>query len=249
MDDIRVYRCDCGREFTNKQSYAAHCSHCEVKRGRKDIGRGSNIGDYIKSHPEFAEEICAKAGRVLWDNIRSGITPHPTKGKKKSDKSRRKQSETRKEKYLSGELTPAKGVGRGKGSYFRDIFLRSTYEAIFVIYLELMGISYSYETKRLQDESGSTHISDFFSNDLNRVFEVKGVVNDDEIILEKNLYESSEYDEYVLVDPDTINKIKDLLLSEGVEINDLIHNIYMKRSNKDYLHWDFINGEIIYKNL
>ena len=36
----KIYTCECGRSFTNKQSYASHCSHCEIKRGHKDVGRG-----------------------------------------------------------------------------------------------------------------------------------------------------------------------------------------------------------------
>jgi len=86
-----------------------------------------------------------------------------------------KQSETRKKLYAQGLLTPAKGIGRGKYSYFifnnKKVLLRSTFEFIFALYLVYKHIKFDYENIRVQ-YNGSTRINDF---DIEgKLYEIKG---------------------------------------------------------------------------
>ena len=49
-----MYECKCGRKFEKKQSYVAHCGHCEIHLGhppkdRFGESRRSNLGKHLPS--------------------------------------------------------------------------------------------------------------------------------------------------------------------------------------------------------
>lgn len=151
------YVCECGRKFTTNSSYIGHTSHCKAHLGEEAYNRNLSIRrENLK--------------RVSIMNI----------GTHKSEESRRKQSETRKRKYLSGELTPAKGVGRGKYSYLiynnTRIMLRSTYEFIYALYLLYNNTKFEYESVRVKSVTDYKYAKSFISDFLigNTIVEIKG---------------------------------------------------------------------------
>lgn len=187
------FKCQCGREFNKSQSYYAHLSHCKVHLGDRQCVKR-------RYHTVFVEYTC-KCGEVF--NNSSSYIGHTSHCKvylgeerylenlEKTRKSvriaceyarsshteevNRRQSETRKRKYASGELTPAPGVGRGKYSYLtyedKTIMLRSTYEFIYALYLLYQGIKFEYETIRVH-HNDHVFISDFLVD--NEIIEIKG---------------------------------------------------------------------------
>lgn len=47
-----MYKCECGKEYENSQSYVAHCGHCKIHLGRDPEdrfgeSRRSNLGKHI----------------------------------------------------------------------------------------------------------------------------------------------------------------------------------------------------------
>lgn len=145
------YSCVCGRVFDNSSSYIGHTSHCKVYLGEERYLRNKEI-------TQRSQKIACEASR----------TSH-------TEESRARQSETRKRKYKSGELTPAPGVGKGKYSYLNfngtQILLRSTYEFIYALYLIYNSVEFEYESVRVTYD-GHTYISDFRIG--NKIVEIKG---------------------------------------------------------------------------
>lgn len=177
--------CKCGREFTKEQSYHAHQSHCKIHLD--SVGKPSHESHYIEDSrrrqgwnrgltKDNNESIRrqASAMRAYIKSLRED-NPLIQFNKNKGSEVYKKQAETRKRKYESGELTPAPGVGRGKYSYLsykgKKILLRSTYELIYALYLLYQNIEFDYESVRSTYE-GRTYISDFLVN--NKVIEIKG---------------------------------------------------------------------------
>lgn len=246
-----TYVCECGREFSNKQSFVAHCGHCEIHLGYKPKKRGSNITDWWnklkEEDPEKFQEIHSKAGL---SGVKASIEKYgmnclakfsSTPSEKKNE-SHKKQSETRKRKYLSGELTPAEGIGRGYGSYFNSLYIRSSYELIYVAYLCINSIEFSYESIRVKYNNKS-YISDFYIN--NEIIEVKGVIS--EIPKVKSAFESNGY-KIRFINPEDINKIK-IYLRGIINIDELLSILKDSNKSKKKLLWtiDKKSMNILYK--
>lgn len=163
------YKCVCGREFNNSSSYIGHTPHCEIYLGEER---------YLKNKEAFSngQKFATEAAR----------TSH-------TKESREQQSKTRKQKYLTGELSPALGSGRGTYSYIiyhsNKILLRSTYEFIYALYLAYNLIDFDYESIRVE-YNDHVYISDF--NVGNKVIEIKGDYHAD-ISQQKLAFELSGY--------------------------------------------------------
>lgn len=249
----KVYACKCGRVFTNKQSYVSHCSHCETHLGYKPKRRGSNIQDWWKKlkeeDPDKFRELHSKAGkcsvefsiRKYGESTLSIFSRTPSEDR---DKAHKKQSETRKRLILEGSLDIPKGSHRSYGSYFNGIFLRSTYEAIYVVYLEYYNISWKYESERIY-YNRKIWISDFKINKSNQIIEIKGIVSEG-----LNVYKAFSENGYYIscLGPKEIGIIRNHLRSKGIEIDNLVDKIIStKKLSGKYLNWSFKNLSIIYK--
>jgi predicted nuclease of restriction endonuclease-like RecB superfamily len=73
---------------------------------------------------------------------------------------------------MYGKPAP-KGSGIGKGQYYKNIWLRSSYEVIYAKQLDKTGIKWLYEFKRF-NLGDTTYIPDFYLPDLDMYIEVKG---------------------------------------------------------------------------
>lgn len=245
------YVCECGKKFTNKQSFVAHCGHCEIHLGYKPKKRGSNIQDWWNKlkidDPEKFHEIHSKAGlNAVKSSIEkygmNSLAKFSTTPSEKKDEAHMNQSKTRKMKYLSGELTPAEGIGRGYGSYFNFSYIRSSYELIYVAYLYINSFEFSYESIRVKYNDKS-YISDFYIND--EIIEVKGNIL--EIPKVKSAFESNGY-KIRFVGPKEINKIK-LYLRNIIDIDELLAVLKLANKSKMKLLWtiDKKSMNIFYK--
>jgi hypothetical protein len=171
----------CKKEFeeTEKQKYCAHAGHCK----RKALGIWKNPfkgkEGWSKGLTAKTDDRLKKLGRLASIRLQNKNDPFLIAGVKASrnrtEKSFKKQSETRKRLYKEGKLKPAAGIGRGKGSYLiykgEKLYLRSTYEFIFVVYLLFKKIDFKYESVRVY-YNGRNRFSDFEIN--GKLFEIKG---------------------------------------------------------------------------
>lgn len=235
----KAYTCICGKSFFNKQSYASHCSHCEMKRGKKVPKRGSNIKDWWESlkitdndkYKELRSKISkSSAESSLEKNGEYHIVTFNKSPSKSRDLAHKKQSETRKNRYLSGDLTPAKGIGIGYGSYFNGKFLRSSYELIYAAFLYINSIPYEYESIRVK-YNNKIYISDFLIEGC--LIEVKGRIK--EIPKIKLAFESNGY-KIRFLGPSDIHKIK-VYLRRIICIDKLLDILRYSIKNRYKLYW------------
>ena len=125
------YKCVCGREFENSQSYNGHLSHCKLHREltnkpekrngfhtiKKDykcvcgrifksnasyVGHTSHCKTYLGEEKYLENRKKRTQGLITFNLSTTGNEWH-----KKHDEGLKKQSETRKQKYKTGELKPA----------------------------------------------------------------------------------------------------------------------------------------------
>lgn len=224
-----TFKCKCGREFISSQSFYAHLSHCEVYLGYKPKDRFGDARAWsrgkTKNDPVYGESI-RKFYEVSSHNKGKKIVIH--------DRSKfERQSETRKKRYLSGELVPAPGVGRGKYSYLyyngKFIMLRSTYEFIYALYLLYNNIEFEYESVRVSDENRS-YISDFLI-DKNHIIEIKGNYNAS-TKNQKKAFEDAGYTYEVKFWKD-ISECYEFLKSK-LDIDDILSKIHEGHNSRNY---------------
>lgn len=95
-----LYKCECGREFSNPQSLNGHFSHCLIHRkgipGVKRLERGYGWNRGLTKDDDMRIKNSAESFKK---NLRSGKTIHGWKGKAHSPSTRERMSEKRK-KYL-----------------------------------------------------------------------------------------------------------------------------------------------------
>ena len=96
FNNIGNYKCICGKEFTNSQSFCGHKSHCEVyllskglteeqildRKERSLVGfKRFNTLEHLKAEQQHKEELeqwlseqhtCEKCGKVMTEKFRSG---------------------------------------------------------------------------------------------------------------------------------------------------------------------------------
>lgn len=249
---IIEYVCKCGKRFTNKQSYCSHCSHCSIKRGKDVERRGSNINDWwsklkVTNLDKFTY-LHRKAGIL---SVKKQISLYGENNlsrfsrisSDKRDEARRKQSYTRKMKYLSGDLNPPKSNTKYFSSYFNNMYIRSSYELIYVSYLYLNSFGYKYESIRIRYKE-KVYISDFELEDGTLV-EVKGYEKFIPII--KDAFESNGYN-IRFIGPRDILKIK-LYLRNIIDIDSLLYVLELANKSNKNLYWtiDKSSRNILYK--
>jgi hypothetical protein len=173
--------CGCGETFeclrrSNQKYILGHNGRTkEAKRHLSETNSGEKNGQF---------------GVEPWNKDTKGIVVAWNKNLTKETDLRVKKnsfqiSSTLKEGYKSGRIVSArlgkpcpKGAGHSKGGIREDIgiYVRSTWEANFVRILDLLGISWLYESKRFAliraDGSKMTYCPDFYVYGV--YWEVKG---------------------------------------------------------------------------
>jgi len=84
---------------------------------------------------------------------------------------------------MSGEGNPMfgrpspKGSGNGRGDYYREIWMRSSYEIAYAKWLDKQDLKWQYEPKRF-NLGDTTYCPDFYLPKLNKYIEIKGYFSD-----------------------------------------------------------------------
>lgn len=82
-----------------------------------------------------------------------------------------------KNSWLYGKLIN-KHAGMGKGTYYKNIWMRSSYEIAYAKFLDYSGIKWQYEPKAF-DLGNSTYRPDFYIPEWDLYIEIKGYWRDD----------------------------------------------------------------------
>lgn len=77
------------------------------------------------------------------------------------------------ERYRSGEANIITGHTGVKGHYYKDLYLRSSWELEFAKYMDSLGIIYEYEKHRI-DLGDCVYIPDFYIPKFDMFIEIKG---------------------------------------------------------------------------
>lgn len=174
-----LYKCECGREFNNSQSYNGHLSHCKVHH--EHVGKEMKLRPHERDHKmagwdKFSEdevdELQKKSSEVLRQQYKNGeLVPYWLNDTFDKTKARQK---------LSAAITKlrqeGKGYCRGTMGYYKGIHCDSSWELAFLLYcldnnikIERCKIHFEYEY------NGTIHryTPDFIVND-NELIEIKG---------------------------------------------------------------------------
>lgn len=248
MDLICRY---CSRLCKSKISLAQHEVRCSQNPDRRAF---HNLSDYIQNNrkgktkddcPEIARQVSTMAARYANGYVsplvgRKIVNPHSQSAATRA-KIGKKVSETLKTRYASGELKPARGVGRGKYSYIihgdMKYMFRSTYEFVFALHLIVENIQFEVEAVRVPavtpNRYTSTFISDFSIG--NHIVEIKGIPSGKDKH-EKAAFEAAGYTFEELYEDD-IKAISEDLISKGYDIPDLIKQIIAGHNSKCYFEY------------
>lgn len=221
----------CGKICKNINSLKQHECRCSKNPNRKDAYKvGMNIGtagipklqlrglinitDGVKNAKVRCENDMPEGWRRGYTTTRRKHvkTSHTEETKKQIGRS---VSATRKQRIAQGLITPNANY-KFITAYieFKNNtrkLLRSSYEIVLAIYLDIMNIQFEYEKVRLKytgnDQNEHTYITDFYIPVYNHVIEVKG--NTCEKNLDKKLLalQNSAYN-YTVISEHQISWIK-----------------------------------------
>ena len=260
----KIYKCICGREFLKSPSYAAHVSHCQLQRELKGKGNEKRKGFHT-----IKKDITCVCGKTFHTNASyvghtcnckvylgeerynknkaihaNSITTFNKECSydewhKIHDEGLKKQSQTRKEKYASGELKPACGVGHGKYSYIifnnEKIMLRSTYEYIFALWLFFNNKPINVEKIRVPasqaNRYSNTFISDF--NVDNVIYELKGIPSGKDKYIRES-FEKAGYIFNILYNKDIEDIVEELQNKFNYDVQDDLEKIRIGHNSKNY---------------
>jgi hypothetical protein len=81
-----------------------------------------------------------------------------------------------------GNLSPNFGkISHGKGQWYKDCFMRSSWEILFAKFLDFNNIAWLYEPKAF-DLGNCTYTPDFYLPETNEYIEIKGWWRDDALL-------------------------------------------------------------------
>lgn len=181
--------CECGQLISD---YSVRCSTCNIKHLFK-IGKIRSDGEY-NSNFKGGLPKCMDCGKELHTRGCKGNKPlrcqscwhkfsvgdnGTMKGKHHSEKTKRLMSKNRIGKY-TGRKSPRFGkvAAHGKGKWFKNNFMRSTWEVAYAKYLTKKHVKWLYEPKAF-DLGNTTYRPDFFLPKSNEYIEIKGYWRDD----------------------------------------------------------------------
>lgn len=251
MSTDKLYCKYCSRECYNLNSLRQHEIRCKENPNRKAFDQLKGYsGSRLKGQTKETNPSIAKQAARLKAMYDSGELQPANKGKvgtflgkhhTPDTKQRigRGVSKSRLAGYAKGTIKPAKGVGRGKYSYFvyndKTYMLRSTYEFIFAMYLaHIQHVQFDLESIRVaackETSYGKTFISDF--NIGNTVIEIKGIPSAKDIIV-KESFEAAGY-AFIELFHDDVMKLKQQLIESNINMDDLIKQIVKGHESKQY---------------
>ncbi len=159
----KTYPCKhCSRECTSQAQHRGHQGKCKLNPDRKVPGRPKGAKDKQKRRPRSdkgkpgpvkSETHCqalSEARKLKWQDPEYRLKMDAGK-----TESNRKQSITKRAKFLSGELSP----NHTRRVHYNGRTYRSSWEYIFAAYCDLAGIEFEYEKIRVQTHK--VWISDF----------------------------------------------------------------------------------------
>ena len=161
---------DCGKEL----SYA--CKKRNIKLCKKCLGKrlsGEKRYNWVPNKDRFCQDcgkLLSRAAKYV-DTKRCGSCAH------KGDKN----------------INYGKMPNHGKGNYYHQIYMRSSYEIAYAHYLDLRGIKWLYEIKTFILEKNNTYTPDFYLPETDEYIEIKGWWRDkakDKFEEFKNLYKT-----------------------------------------------------------
>lgn len=173
-----MYKCECGKEFENKQGFAGHCLHCKTHRAIKNKPILKSNFRFRKGKPSWNKGLTKetderiKLSSIKISNGLKGI------GHKQTKESRLKISKSLKMNPKAGGYR--KGAGRGKKGWYNGVFFDSQWELAFWIYCIDHNISIRRnETKFYYNVNDKKHyyLPDFIINDC-EIVEIKGYKTD-----------------------------------------------------------------------
>lgn len=244
-----MYECICGRSFSSSQSYNAHQGRCRLNRSSKGKplvdtlnknGLPWNKGLTVESDPRVRA-----ATDKMTISLRNSekVKQHCTEMvSHRNNESYKKTSETRKKKFLTGELLPPKGAGRGKYSYIRygdkRIMLRSTYEFIYALYLLYNDIRFEYETVIVPAITDYKYARSFRSDFLigNKIVEIKGY-SSSKVGHAKLAFEAAGYEYEVKYWEDLLPCYE--YLRSKIDIDSIIKSIRSGHDSKEYYEYKY----------
>lgn len=189
------YKCpECSKEYT-KKGIGTHLWRMHGK------GKGFEIWNKGLSK-ETSEIIRINAKSVSDYNIKNNIKPSSWKGKKHTQQAKRKIAESAK-----GNTN---GLGRGKITYYKDVMMRSSWEASVAEYLDDHNIVWEYEKKAYSLSSTTSYRPDFFildsNGDISYLIEVKGYFREQNKIKFENFKKTYPHIKIELWDKDELQK-------------------------------------------
>lgn len=176
----KIYKCVCGKEFTNKQAYCGHCGRCKIAHPDIDYfylrGRTWHQKGWSKGLTKYTDERV----RRISENRKGKSHPQSEETKKKISESC---------KVNGGGYR--KGSGRGKKGWYKGIFCDSSYELAFLIYCLEHNIPIKRCTNRYKyfyNDKYHYYIPDFIINN-NEIVEIKGFMREVDYVKIKSVNE------------------------------------------------------------
>ena len=172
-----LYKCPhCDKEYT-KDGIGAHIWHKHTEKDPNyNLDPFKDKRGWSKGLTAKNDDRVKKGSETKKRKYESGELVGSMKGKNFTEETKKHLSEVRLNNFQNGTLKPAKGVGRGKGGWYKGYWCDSSYELAFVIYnLEhniyfernTEGFEYEFENKK------HSYFPDYIMEDGNYV-EIKG---------------------------------------------------------------------------
>jgi len=171
--------CICGKLITN---YSIQCRSC-ANKGQNNPSYKNGLYQRIIKHCQCGKEInyqakqckkCTRMGKKHTKITKNKISNSHI-GKKHTTMTRLKISKTRIRLGIGkGKNNPMfSKITHSKGAYYKEIFMRSSWEIAYAKYLDKKGIKWLYEPK-VFNLGEMTYTPDFYLPEKDLYIEIKG---------------------------------------------------------------------------
>jgi len=179
----KIYKCVCGKEYKDYRSYIVHQQWCK------------QLCEILQKDPRSPNFIKGGDFSFLY--------------RKKDKKERKIISNSVCKAYIEGR---AKYHSWGKKGFRKDLgqYFRSTWEANFARILKYENKSFKYECKKFElliKNRKKNYIPDFWVDNDNCWYEIKGWINDEWFNIEKAFKEQYYNEKLVLIGPQQYCKL------------------------------------------
>lgn len=170
---IKIYKCECGKEFDYYQKFNGHKAHCKIHR--EFLGKPILPSNFLGKN--FKRTILKETNPEKWEQVKQKISNSlKQSGNSKHShtlETKLKISNTCKKNKKSGGYR--RGAGRGKKGWYKGFFCDSQYELGYIIYCLDHNIKIE-RNKKMYDYNykGENHkyLPDFIID--NELIEIKG---------------------------------------------------------------------------